>query len=445
MSNIEESLGKKYILLAQVREQLSLFETEDEPSPLSNASTFSDNLSLPIHRWFRFSAGFSATWVKHLIKVQKAKGYETVLDPFAGSGTVVLEGEQSDVEAVGIEAHPFLLRVAQTKLHWRQSASEFTEFALEVLRKAESIDVRPSDYPPLIEKCFPISTISRLDSIRIALEMSQGGSACSDLTWLALISILRECSPVGTAQWQYILPAKRKAKYTDPYDAFLSKIEIMSRDMAVRQLHNHGPKGQLVSGDARDCSSIEDKWADLVITSPPYANNYDYADATRLEMTFLGEVSGWKDLQDTVRQYLIRSCSQHVSASKVNPAPLLSDPALKPILDELIPAFEKLDSMRANRGGKKQYHAMIVAYFLDMARVWKALRRVTHDRSLLCFVIGDSAPYGIHIPVERWNGQLALAAGFRSYRFEKLRDRNIKWKNRKHRVPLQEGLLWVEG
>ena len=51
----------------------------------------------------------------------------------------------------------------------------------------------------------------------------------------------------------------------------------------------------------------------LVITSPPYANNYDYADATRLEMTFLGEVNGWGDLQAAVRSRLVRSCTQHVA------------------------------------------------------------------------------------------------------------------------------------
>lgn len=63
----------------------------------------------------------------------------------------------------------------------------------------------------------------------------------------------------------------------------------------------------------------------------------------------------------------------------------------------------------------------------------------------MCWVIGDSAPYGVYAPIERWIGELALAAGFVDYRFEKLRDRNIKWKNRKHRVPLKEGLLWIEG
>jgi hypothetical protein len=42
-------------------------------------------------------------------------------------------------------------------------------------------------------------------------------------------------------------------------------------------------------------------------------------------------------------------------------------------------------------------------------------------------------------------GKLARAAGFDTWTFEKLRDRNIKWKNRKHRVPLCEGHLWVRG
>jgi hypothetical protein len=47
--------------------------------------------------------------------------------------------------------------------------------------------------------------------------------------------------------------------------------------------------------------------------------------------------------------------------------------------------------------------------------------------------------------VDKWLGELALAAGFKTYKFEKIRDRNTKWKNRKHRVPLHEGILWVEG
>jgi hypothetical protein len=182
-----------------------------------------------------------------------------------------------------------------------------------------------------------------------------------------------------------------------------------------------------------------------VITSPPYPNNFDYGDATRLEMTFLGEISGWSDLQDAVRKHLVRSCTQHVSPIVTQTQSMLASPELDPIREEIETVCARLEEERHRHGGKKNYHTMIAAYFLDMAHVWRQLRRVTAAGARVCFVIGDSAPYGIYVPVEKWMGKLALASGFRSYSFEKTRDRNVKWKNRKHRVPLHEGRLWVEG
>ena len=74
------------------------------------SSTFVDNLKLPIHRWFRYSAGFSALWAGEVIEKEHRNGRLRVLDPFSGSGTVLLEAEQAGVEALGIEAHPFVVR-----------------------------------------------------------------------------------------------------------------------------------------------------------------------------------------------------------------------------------------------------------------------------------------------------------------------------------------------
>lgn len=111
----------------------------------------------------------------------------------------------------------------------------------------------------------------------------------------------------------------------------------------------------------------------------------------------------------------------------------------------MLNVVKKLDEEKENHGGKKNYHTMIALYFLDLAYIWKNLRSACKDGADVCFVVGDSAPYGIYIPVDEWLGKLAVSAGFNSYYFEKLRDRNIKWKNRKHRVPLKEGCLWVEG
>ncbi len=206
-----------------------------------------------------------------------------------------------------------------------------------------------------------------------------------------------------------------------------------------------GPRSRLVLSDARTCEGVPTDFAELVVTSPPYPNNYDYADATRLEMSFMREVRGWGDLQESVRKYLIRSCSQHVPERAVDLDATLATPELAPIRSELADICDQLAEVRKSKGGKKTYHLMIACYFRDLALVWQALRRVCADGSTICFVIGDSAPYGVYVPVIPWLGSLAISAGFKGYRFEQTRVRNIKWKNRKHRVPLMEGRLWVEG
>jgi hypothetical protein len=162
-------------------------------------------------------------------------------------------------------------------------------------------------------------------------------------------------------------------------------------------------------------------------------------------MSFMQEITGWGDLHDKVRKYLMRSCSQHTPEKSHDLREILSAPELGSIREEIESVCGQLSDIRATKGGKKTYHLMIAAYFRDIAFVWLALRRVCMSPSRVCFVIGDSAPYGVYVPVIRWMERLALAAGFSDCSFEKTRDRNMKWKNRKHRVPLQEGRFWVRG
>jgi hypothetical protein len=219
----------------------------------------------------------------------------------------------------------------------------------------------------------------------------------------------------------------------------------MLADMNYLRMLGVRPDGNIFLDDARRLDTIPDDFVGLVITSPPYANNYDYGDATRLEMTFFGEISGWGEIHEKARKHLVRSCSQHASIEKLNLDILINELSGTTILEELFLVCESLRAERLNHGGKKDYHLMVAAYFSDMRRIWGALRRVCSEGSKACFVVGDSAPYGIYVPTDRWLGELALDAGFQEYGFEKVRDRNIKWKNRKHRVPLKEGLLWVQG
>jgi len=414
------------------------------PAKTSTSGTFSASRNEAIHRWFKYSAGFSSVWTTSLIKEKAPK---LVLDPFVGSGTVCVVADMQGVPSIGIEAHPFVFRMARAKVSWTANIEQLQLAAGEMAEVARTKKHNITDMPDLLAKCYKPEVLDELLALRAAYWVTEKSlpDDIKSLLFLAISAILRPVSHVGTAQWQYILPAKTKAKPADVFEAFKAQVSVMYSDMSVAQLSSGHARSQIICSDARTLKGVEDKKVDFVITSPPYANNYDYADATRLEMTFWGEVSSWGDLHDAARKYLVRSSSQHVSKDRLNLMKLLDDEVLYPIKAELATVCFELERIKETKGGKKSYDMMLAAYFSDMARTFLALRRVVKAGGEMCWVIGDSAPYGIHAPADRWLGELALAAGFNSWSFEKLRDRNIKWKNRKHRVPLQEGRLWVKG
>lgn len=425
--------------------QDALFQIPATTGPVSDAqsSTFADNLSLPVHRWFRFSAGFSGAWAETLIRDESRKGPVRVFDPFVGSGTTLIAAENAGVQSFGIDPHPFVSRVAKAKLARRSCPERYFDHIKVVRQSAMRRAPHLDGYAPLIHKCYSAPALERLDTLRRAVEHHMDGSPAAILSWLTLVGILRKTSHVGTANCQYILPNK-KTRAVDPLVAFDELASIIYEDMCLFAGHK-APAATFLESDARTCAGVPDNFATLVVTSPPYPNNFDYADATRLEMTFLQELASWSDLHDAVRRYLLRSCSQHVPVSAINLDDVLSAPELEPIRAEIGPVCRELASVRETKGGKKTYHLMVACYFLDLAQAWSALRRVCASPCRVCFVVGDSAPYGVYVPVIEWLGKLALGAGFEQFRFERTRDRNVKWKNRKHRVPLCEGRLWVEG
>lgn len=428
--------------------QLSLFDdvtlTPTERKT-ARSGTFVDNMTLPIHRWFRYSAGFSAEWVEQLLQDWELDRHHLVLDPFAGSGTVLVACESQGIHGIGVEAHPTVARICQTKLYWSTSVEDFVDFAEEVHQQSKRISVTDTEHPPLVQRSFEPEILARLDALKAAWCALANQSPVSELVWLAITAILRPCSSAGTAQWQYILPNKTKKNVLHPDLALRQQVTMMAQDMKWLQSQVEHSHAHLIHGDARDFSAHVEEKVDAVITSPPYANNYDYADALRFEMTFWGEVQGWGDIHDKVRKHLIVSSSQHSSKERLVAEELLADPLLLPIHAELKQVVDTLAIVRESHGGKKHYHTMVAAYCRDIAQVMVELRKICNPGTRMCWVIGDSAPYGVYCPIDKWIGELALAADFKEYRFEKLRDRNTKWKNRKHRVPLHEGLLWIDG
>src|SRR5229473_8667790 len=116
------------------------------------SSSFVDNMRIPVHRWFRYSAGFSAEWVERVIRSQTEA--VKVFDPFAGAATTLIAAEKVGAECYGVEAHPFVGRVAKAKLAYRTDPDSYVRRSREVFTLAGGLRGQVESYPPLIRKCF---------------------------------------------------------------------------------------------------------------------------------------------------------------------------------------------------------------------------------------------------------------------------------------------------
>lgn len=103
--------------------------------------TFSDNTDEPVHRWFRFPAGFSAELVRGVLRAFGVGRGSTVLDPFTGSGTTNVVAKSLGIDSIGVEPHPLLAWVARVKTYW--------EFDLARLRTEVQEVIGRKRYPPL--------------------------------------------------------------------------------------------------------------------------------------------------------------------------------------------------------------------------------------------------------------------------------------------------------
>jgi hypothetical protein len=133
----------------------------------------------------------------------------TVFDPFAGAGTTLLAAEKMGVECLGVEAHPFVARIASAKLLYRTDPALYLEHIRKVKIRAENLPGCVDNYPALIRSCFSDRSLEGLNRLWQAWKQLADDSPQSELVWLTIIAILCHVSCVGTAPWQYILPNKK--------------------------------------------------------------------------------------------------------------------------------------------------------------------------------------------------------------------------------------------
>jgi SAM-dependent methyltransferase len=354
------------------------------------------------------------------------------------------------VPSIGVEAHPLLHLVGKAKLYWEfdlpkleaEVRAHVGNIANAIIHRASEIDL--GGYPKLLHKCFRPEILQQLLFIRNQVSAITDENL-REFLLVALLETLRKVSHVGTAKWQYILPRKSKSVQRDVLATYEKRLRLMLYDLrfAKATVKRDAP-ARLILGDARNLDSIANETVDFAFTSPPYLNNYDYADSTRLELYFLEWASTWKEITEKFRQKLIVSTTTQIRRSEWDEDRLLENIPVS-VRDSIRDIVHELASVRLTRGGKKSYDFMVAGYFQDMAQVLNEVGRVLKPGSTFILVLGDSAPYGVYVPTLEYLGKIALGIGkYERYDIVKLRDRNVKWKNRKHQVPLMEGLLILQ-
>lgn len=441
--------------------QLLLFpETADLPPQNEQMEwgTFKDSLKAPIHNWFTYPAGFSYKAVESSFAQHNIQVGQVVYDPFMGSGTTNVTAKKAGIHSYGVEAHPFVFRIAKTKLNWQIGRRQVREalYAIETKlqnqkRLANGNHHLETEFPELVLKCYEAITLRDLLFLREAIAACCFEEEVVNFLFVGLTGLLREISSVATG-WPYIAPNKQKitSQGKDVWQSYVGRVWNMVRDieiMAVEAVKSEAIH-YLFNGDSRNTAVfIPTNSIDHVFTSPPYLNNFDYADRTRLELYFFGEAKTWGDITETVRDKLITSATTQITRN--DPRYVLS-PELQATSPEIYGFLEQsvtqLGNLRLQRGGKKSYDLLVAGYFNDMFQVLQDVFRVLRRGKTAVFVLGDSAPYGIHIPTDELIGKLGVAIGFSDYQIQVLRSRGGKWKDnpQRHTVQLRESVVTLK-
>lgn len=441
-------------------QQLSLYEsTSPDVVDATEWGTFKDSLRSPIHRWFTYPAGFSYRAVQASLHANGVPKGAVIYDPFMGSGTTNLTAKKLGYSSYGVEAHPFVFQIAEAKLTWdidsEQAHAALVELEAHVRRLRAKVEpdltpVLASEFPELVVKCYEPRTLRDLMLIRDALKGLQTTAEIRNLFSVGLTSILRQVSLAETG-WPYIAPKKHKTSSLskDAVSEFRRQVHHMIQDLEVtrREADPGYPSTvhAIFNGDARNTlGQIPDAAADHVFTSPPYLNNFDYADRTRLELYFWGEAKSWGDISQSVRTRLITSATTQIARD--DPKYKLSSelghdaPAVHQFLSS---ATAQLSKVRLSKGGKKSYDHLVSGYFNDIHLVVRDVYRVLRRGAKAVFVLGDSAPYGVHIPTDELIGKIGVGVGFANYDIAVLRTRGGKWKDnpQRHDVSLRESIV----
>jgi hypothetical protein len=247
-----------------------------------------------VHRLHPYLGKFIPQLVETLLaRYVRAGGH--VLDPFAGSGTTLVQALESGHDATGVDIAAF------NALLMRVKTADYNLFALErelrdVCARVEAAEPeRPVEVPPYVRRWFAQRAVADLLFFRSLVPDYEHGDVLRVVLARAARSARRTThydldfprAPQRGAYWCH--KHKRECRPVERAEHFLRRyaLDTLARVRAFSRVRAPGRTASVLHGDARELELDEAPYAG-VLTSPPYPGLIDYHEQHRYAYELLG-------------------------------------------------------------------------------------------------------------------------------------------------------------
>jgi hypothetical protein len=241
------------------------------------------------HNIHPFPAKFIPEIPRRVFSIIPVRLGTAILDPFAGSGTTLLEAQRSGLDFVGVDLNPIAVLISRVKtagpvLGGVDAARRVSVAAWKRLRAGRFTIPEI----PRLEHWFQHDVAVAMTCIITEIERLDADSKIKDFLHLSLSAVTVRVSN-QESETRYAAVDKR---LSSPY--VFHQFEKSARSIAAKlqrsdTLFSHRTgMGRIIQLDAREIGSLQMPPISLVITSPPYPNAYEYWLYNKYRMYWLG-------------------------------------------------------------------------------------------------------------------------------------------------------------
>jgi len=376
--------------------QMNLPFDEGKPVEIRKNSIVNkiDTSDRAFHDWYRFVLSFPPHLVQEYIQKFGLKSEHTLLDPFCGTGTTIVEAKLNGIKSIGIEANPIAYLASSAKVDWNIDPDKLITHARIVsesaLRESKNQNTALRTLPSEAFELLLKGSISPLPLHKSLVLLEQINRLKDDQFYRhELVALAKSLVSSSNLNFGPEVGVDHNKKLDAPViESWLNEVSKIANDIRSTKTAYAPEAGYLA--DSRQLDRIlQPDSIDAVFTSPPYPNEKDYTRTTRLESVILGFINNKSDLKN-LKSKLLRSNTRNVYKNDDDDAWISENTKIQAIAEAI---ENRRIELGKTSGFERLYGRVTKLYFGGMARHLAELRQFLKPGAYLGYVVGDQASY----------------------------------------------------